>query len=163
MIIRKIEESDFEAIVPIVNEWWEGREVSELLPRLFFIYFQNTSFIVEEKGKIIAFLIGFVSQTNSNEAYIHFVGVHPEHRNRKIGKMLYEHFFNIVNQLGCDTVRCITSPVNKNSILFHTGLGFYIENGNNQADGVHVFKDYAGAGKDRVLFTKRLDKDKTEA
>jgi mRNA-degrading endonuclease HigB of HigAB toxin-antitoxin module len=70
---------DYYAISPLINEWWGGRQMSDMLPKLFFDHFTNTSFVAEKEGEIIGFLIVFFSQTHSNEAYIHFVGVHPEY------------------------------------------------------------------------------------
>lgn len=71
-------------------------------------HFKNTSFIVEEEGKIIGFLIGFLSQSYSNEAYIHFVGIHPGYRGKGIGKQLYNQFFDVIKQNGRNIVRCVT-------------------------------------------------------
>ncbi|MBA4496260.1 GNAT family N-acetyltransferase [Paenactinomyces guangxiensis] len=156
MNIRKLQESDHTSIIAVVDEWWGGRHMSGLLPRLFFTYFQDTSFVIEEDGQITAFLIGFISQTNPGEAYIHFVGVHPDYRRRKIGKHLYNQFFDRVEERGCHTVRCITSPVNKVSIVYHTRMGFVMEKGDIEVDGVPVHKDYDGPGNDRVLFVKKI-------
>jgi ribosomal protein S18 acetylase RimI-like enzyme len=128
-----------------------------LLPRLFFEHFASTSYAVEKGGEIIAFLVGFVSQTDPDAAYIHFVGVHPDHRRKGLGKELYELFFSHVRERGCTTVRCITSPVNKVSIAFHTRMGFRFIAGTHEEDGILVHKDYDGPGADRVVFEKTLD------
>jgi len=50
----------------------------------------------------------------------------------------------------------VTSPVNKVSISFHTRMGFEIESGNKEVDGISVFADYDGPNQDRVLFVKKL-------
>lgn len=44
--------------------------------KLFFEHFTHTSFIAEKNGELIGFLIGFLSQPHTDEAYIHFVGIH---------------------------------------------------------------------------------------
>jgi len=144
MTVRLVEGSDYYVISPLINDWWNGRQMSDLLPKLFFDHFKNTSFIVEEKGEIIGFLIGFLSQSYSNEAYIHFVGIHPEYRGKGIGRQLYNQFFDVIKQSGRNIVRCVTSPVNKASIAYHTKMGFEIEQGN---------KD----NQDKVLFVKYLN------
>jgi len=144
MKIRSVEGADYYVISPLINEWWNGRQMSDMLPKLFFDHFQNTSFIAEEKGEIIGFLIGFLSQSHMNEAYIHFVGVHPEYRGKKIGKQLYSHFFDAIKQNGRNTVRCVTSPVNKASIAYHTKMGFEIEKRNKE-------------NQDKILFIKYLN------
>jgi ribosomal protein S18 acetylase RimI-like enzyme len=144
MTVRLVKGSDYYILSPLINEWWNGRQMSDLLPKLFFDHFKNTSFIVEEEGEIIGFLIGFLSQSYSNEAYIHFVGIHPQHRGKGIGRHLYNQFFDVIKQNGRNIVRCVTSPVNKASIAYHTKMGFEIEQGN---------KD----NQDKVLFVKCLN------
>jgi len=99
MKIRSVEGADYYVISLLINEWWNGRQMSDMLPKLFFDHFQNTSFIAEEKGEIIGFLIGFLSQSHMNEAYIHFVGVHPEYRGKKIGKHYIVIFLILLNKI----------------------------------------------------------------
>ncbi|MFE4121298.1 GNAT family N-acetyltransferase [Priestia sp. YIM B13486] len=144
MTVRLVKGSDYYVISPLINDWWNGRQMSDLLPKLFFDHFKNTSFIVEEEGEIIGFLIGFLSQSYSNEAYIHFVGIHPEYRGKGIGRQLYNQFFDVIKQSGRNIVRCVTSPVNKASIAYHTKMGFEIDQEN---------KD----NQDKVLFVKYLN------
>jgi ribosomal protein S18 acetylase RimI-like enzyme len=153
---RRLQPSDFPFIRSVVNDWWGGRNVAEMLPKLFFIHFQQTSFAAARDGNIIGFLVGFVSQTFNNEAYIHFVGVHPQYRKNGLGAALYERFFDAVQHLGCNVVRCITSPVNKGSIAFHHRMGFLIEPSGKIIDDIPVVENYDGSGGDRVLFYKML-------
>lgn len=154
--IRNANEQDYTKIISVINDWWGGRQMSDMLPKLFFVHFQPTSFVMEAEGEIIGFLIGFLSQTNPEEAYIHFVGVHPERRGDGVGKELYQMFFHEVKKRGCHTVRCITSPVNKGSIHFHGKMGFEVEAGDKVVDGVWVTTNYDGRGNDRVQFVKRI-------
>jgi ribosomal protein S18 acetylase RimI-like enzyme len=156
MNIRAIREEDYVRVIDVLIEWWSGRDLSDLLPRLFFQHFQETSFIMEEKGEIVGFLVGFVSQTKPSEAYIHFVGVHPNYRKQHIGTKLYDYFFQCVCGKGCNVVKCITSPVNKVSIKYHTKVGFRIEEGDAVVDGVHVHSNYDGRGNNRVVFCKEI-------
>lgn len=156
MIIRNTNGSDYSKIIPVINDWWDGRQMADMLPKLFFDHFQETSFVVEEYNEIVGFLIGFVSQTNPDEAYIHFAGIHPDYRKQGTARHLYDHFFEAAKEKGCDTARCVTSPVNKRSISYHTRVGFSIEKGEGEIDGVPVKKNYDGLGQDRVLFVKRI-------
>jgi ribosomal protein S18 acetylase RimI-like enzyme len=156
MEIRSVKSSDYYTISPLINEWWGGRQMADKLPKLFFDHFSDTSFVAEENGEIIGFLIGFLSQTYSNEAYIHFVGVHPEHREKHVGKNLYNHFFEIIKQYNRKIVRCVTSPVNKGSIAYHTKMGFVIDDGDKKLDDVFAHTNYDGPNQDRVLFVKKL-------
>ena len=147
--IRHATPSDYGRVIQHVNAWWGGRDMAPMLPKLFFLHFEGTSFVVEDDdGKLVAFLIGFLSQTDDAEAYIHFVGVAPSHRGSGIGRELYERFFTVAREHGRSSVRCVTSPVNEGSVAFHESLGFVAES---------VAKDYDGPGEDRVLLVKRLD------
>ncbi|NDI36241.1 GNAT family N-acetyltransferase [Chengkuizengella sediminis] len=156
MQIRSLKPTDYEIISPLIDEWWGGRKMRHLLPKLFFNHFNQTSFIVEKDEEIIGFLIGFLSQTFSDKAYIHFVGVHPEYRKCNVGKQLYNVFFDIAKHYDRNTVHCLTSPVNKTSISFHQKMGFNIEEGNIEIEGVSIHTNYDGTGQDRVLFVKKI-------
>ncbi len=154
--IRHAEPSDYQPIISVLNDWWGGRNMSDMLPKLFFVHFRETSFVAESEGKIVGFLIGFLSQTFPDQAYIHFVGVHPDYRRRGLAKDLYGHFIRIAQKHRCRVVRSLTSPVNKLSIAFHLGMGFNIEPGDIVIEGISVTKNYDGDGGDRVLFVKLL-------
>ena len=156
MELRQLRADDRRHIIAVVDDWWGGRPMAGMLPRLFFVHFQDTSFVLEDAGTLVGFLIGFVSQSDPAQAYIHFVGVHPAYRKQGIGARLYGTFFERVRQRGCETIRCITGPVNSGSIAFHTRMGFQIEPGDREADGIPVTTDYDGPGQDRVRFVKQL-------
>jgi len=57
-----------------------GKKVCCVLPRWFFEYFRDSSYIIELDGQIVAFLIGILLNSHPKESYIHFVGVNPQHR-----------------------------------------------------------------------------------
>jgi len=146
--IRHAEPADYGRVIGRVNAWWGGRDMAPMLPRLFFVHFEGTSYVVDDgDGQLAAFLIGFLSQTDPDEAYIHFVGVSPEHRGGGLGRQLYERFFEDARAAGRTRVTCVTSPVNEGSVAFHEALGFTSE---------RVAHDYDGPGEDRVLFVKTL-------
>ena len=148
MEIRHAEPADYGRVIGRVNAWWGGRDMAPMLPRLFFVHFEGTSYVVDDgDGQLAAFLIGFLSQTDPDEAYIHFVGVSPEHRGGGLGRQLYERFFEDARAAGRTRVTCVTSPVNEGSVGFHEALGFTSE---------RVAHDYDGPGEDRVLFVKHL-------
>ncbi|QIN84766.1 GNAT family N-acetyltransferase [Rubrobacter tropicus] len=155
MKFRELRESDHAAVVAVVDGWWGGRRVADKLPRLFFRLFRETSFAVEEDGELVAFLVGIVG-SHGEEAYVHFVGVHPGHRPGGLGRRLYEEFFGEVRRRGCRSVRAITSPVNKGSVAFHGRMGFEVVEGDLETDGVSVHSDYDGDGKEKVLFRRDL-------
>jgi ribosomal protein S18 acetylase RimI-like enzyme len=154
--IRHISLADYPSIIAVLDEWWGGRQMSAMLPKLFFTHFCDTSFVVELDGQLIGFLVGFLSQSNLAEAYIHFVGVHPDFRQLGVGSILYQQFFQTVQALDRVQVKCVTSPLNKSSIAYHRRMGFEAEPSEIQEDGVPYHLDYDGPGEHRVVFVKRL-------
>ncbi len=155
MTIRNTAPSDHFKITNVMKDWWNGRDLTAMLPKLFLVHFCDTSFMVEKNGELIAFLIGFLSQSRKSEGYIHFVGVHPEYRSTGIGEYLYHHFFRICMDNHRSIIRSCTSPVNKESIEFHRKIGFEIEKGNSSVEGVQVTVDNA-SGNPKVMFRKTI-------
>ena len=146
--VRHAKPSDYGRVIGRINVWWGGREMAPILPKLFFIHFEGTSFVAEgEDGELLGFVCGFLSQTADDEAYIHFVGVTPEDRGDGLGRRLYERFFEEVRAQDRSVVRCVTSPLNQGSLAFHQALGFEVE---------RIAEDYEGPGEDRALLVKRL-------
>ena len=129
LTIRNAEPSDYDRVSPIVDDWWGGRQMRALLPRLLFEHFRETSFVAEEDGELVGFLNGFLSQTFPNEAYIHFVGVRPDRRGSGLARELYERFFAVARAHERSLVRCVTAPANEGSLAFHRALGFDVERG----------------------------------
>jgi ribosomal protein S18 acetylase RimI-like enzyme len=147
-----------------MDEWWGdlggtlgSQQRALLLPRLFFQHFTRTCLIVErDDARLAAFLVGFVSQSQLQVAYIHFVGVDPELRRTGLGATMYASFFEDVAERGVRSVRCITSPGNSVSVAFHQCLGFEIDPSDTVMSGVPVQIDYDGPGLHRVAFTRAL-------
>lgn len=147
--IRQANASDYGRVIQHVDAWWGGREVASLLPRLFFIHFEGTSFVADrEDGSLAGFLIGFLSQTEPETAYVHFIGVAPAERGSGLGRELYERFFAAAREHGRTLVRCVTSPENTASLAFHEALGFTVS---------ETIEDYDGRGESRVVLARRLD------
>jgi ribosomal protein S18 acetylase RimI-like enzyme len=145
-VIRNAEPADYLRVTRVVDEWWGGRQMAAMLPKLFFVHFSDTSFVAEsEDGALAGFLCGFRSQTFADEAYVHFVGIDPASRGSGLGRELYERFFAAVAPR--TIVRAVTSPVNERSVAFHQAIGFDVE---------RVDEHYDGPGEPRVLLVKRL-------
>lgn len=150
-------------MLAVLDVWWGGMkgpagalERSLLLPRLYFQHFTTTSFVVErggaqaesaDGGQVAAFLVGFLSQTQPDAAYVHFVGVDPRLHGQGVGRALYRAFFALARSHGRRYVHCITSPQNSASQAFHGRLGFSVS---------ALKPDYDGPGLDRVAFTLDL-------
>ncbi|MEU9178466.1 GNAT family N-acetyltransferase [Streptomyces sp. NPDC048550] len=158
LMARRLAADDHLRVLAVLDAWWGGlkgeagsTERALLLPRLYFQHFTTTSFLVEhDGGEIAAFLVGFLSQTEPESAYVHFVGVDPALHGQGVGRALYRAFFELARSHGRRYVNCITSPENAASQAFHTRLGF-------TASGVKP--DYDGPGLARVAFTIDLSGD----
>lgn len=123
MHLRPASPTDYNRIITIVDDWW-GREVHPVLPRLFLDHFHRTSVIAETPDDLAGFLIGFLSPSLPDTAYIHFVGVNPAFRGVGLARRLYEAFFALARADGRSSVRALTSPQNTASIAFHKAMGF---------------------------------------
>jgi ribosomal protein S18 acetylase RimI-like enzyme len=157
---RRPTEADHSAIVGLVDEWWGGRRLHELLPRLWFQHFTGTSWIAEtEAGRPAGFLVGFISPDDPSTAYVHMVATSPNHRRQGLGERLYQRFFDDVAGRGVRRVRAITWPGNRASVNFHQAIGFRIVDGAGSQNlyGVTAFADYDYPGEDRVIFERSLE------
>jgi GNAT superfamily N-acetyltransferase len=154
--IRHAEPADYGPVIAALNGWWGGRNMSDMLPRLFFVHFRDTSFVAVRGTGIAGFLIGFRSQTFPEEGYIHFAGVRPDERRKGVGSLLYERFFHAAYEKGCRVVHSVTSPSNRVSIAFHLRKGFHVETGDGMSEGIAFTSAYDGPGNDRVVFSRSI-------
>ena len=83
-IPRPARAADYDTIAGVVDDWW-GRPVLSSLPRLFLDHFHRTSLIAEATEGMSGFLVGIVSPSELDQAYIHFVGVCPQARKNGFG------------------------------------------------------------------------------
>lgn len=145
MIIRGITKRDYDYIVSVLDRWWGGPSGERAHP-IFFYELGENALIAEEDGEVVGFLLGFIAPTSPPTAYVHLVGISPEHRRRGVGKELYAQFTQRAASAGAKRIKAITTVGNEGSIRFHQALGF----------AMHVDPDYAGKGRSRVVFTKDL-------
>ena len=154
--IRKAKLSNHASIISALKDWWGGRDLTAMLPRLFLNHFYDTSFVIESRNMMIGFLIGFLSPSIKNEAYVHFMGIHPDFRKKGLGKTVYERFFEICREQKRTIVRACTSPVNTGSIAFHRKIGFQIEPGDDEIDEIPVTRNYNRPDDHKVLFKRPI-------
>ena len=156
--IRKADPADHDRVIGALQDWWGGRDLTAMLPKLFLNHFHDTSLVAQKDDRMIGFLIGFLSPSPKlkNEAYVHFMGVHPDFRKKSIGKTLYERFFEICRAYNRTVVRACTSPVNRGSIEFHERIGFQLDPGDDEIDGFPVTRDYNRPGDHKVRFIKTI-------
>jgi ribosomal protein S18 acetylase RimI-like enzyme len=156
VMIRRGEPNDYDRVIGSVDAWWGGRQMADMLPRLFFTYFRPWTFVAVHDDAIIGFLAGFQSQTNPRQVYCHFIGVDSRWRGRGIGEALYQRLFVEAMSQGCQEVLAVTAPTNRGSIEFHTRMGFVVLPGPCSELHVAYSPDYDGLGEDRVRFRKPL-------
>lgn len=166
LAVRQLAEGDHGRVLAVMDQWWgmfggpEGSvQRALLLPRLFFQHFTDSSWVVEDSNAALrAFLVGFLSRTRPEVAYIHFAGVDPALCRGGVGAALYRRFFLHAAARGASVTMCITSPGNTGSLAFHTSLGFSAQRGDASVDGVPVHRHYDGPGLDRVVLIRSLER-----
>ncbi len=156
--IRNAVPQDYHQVISVMVDWWDGRDLRAAASKIFFIHFAETTFIAEYDKSLVGFLIGFYSQSKPDEGYIHFAGVHPRFRRMGLARRLYESFFMRCRANSRFIIRACTSPINILSIDFHQKMGFAIEPGDLEIDGVQVAANYLGDGDHKVLFKRDISK-----
>jgi len=157
---RRPTEADHAPIVALVDEWWGGRRMRDLLLRLWFQHFTGTSWIAEDdEGRLLGFLVGFISPDHPDTAYVHMIATNPNRRRSGMGAALYRRFFDDVGGRGVRRVRAITWPGNRVSVGFHRSMGFRVVDGPGTQNlyGTPAVPDYDGDGEDRVVFVREIE------
>lgn len=137
---------DYDAIATVVEDWW-GLPVLAAVPRLFLDHFHRSSLVVDGPRGPLAFLIGILSPSDPDCAYIHFAAVAPQARHAGLARMLYEEFFAVARADGRRVARAVTIPDNTGSIAFHESMGFSVTG---------PIPDYNGPGRPLVAFERLL-------
>jgi ribosomal protein S18 acetylase RimI-like enzyme len=156
---RRPSEADYPTIGSVMDEWWGGRKLHLLLPRLWLQHFTGTSWLAEaEDGALAGFLIGFLSPDRPAEAYCHMVATNPNLRQRGIGRGLYERFFADARAAGRSRVTAVTWPGNRLSIAFHRAMGFEVQAGPGTQNlyGTPAYPGYDLEDEDRAVLVRTL-------
>ncbi len=158
LAFRHPTEGDHPRIVGLVDEWWGGRRMRALLPRLWFQYFAGTSWIAEDGGRLAGFVVAFISQDDPATGYVHMIAADPNRRRSGVGEALYRQVFEDLGARGVRQVKAVTWPGNRQSVAFHRAMGFRVDDGDGTQNlyGTPAYPDYDGEGDDRVLFIRDL-------
>ena len=156
-VIRRAQPEDWQRVMAVMPDWWGGRDLRALLPRIFFEHFRGTSFVAEHEDELAGFLVGFVCPTHAGEGYVHFSGVAPAWRRAGVARDMYRRFGDAARVAGCTHVRAITSVVNRDSIAFHQRMGFTLLPGEFEIDDLRAFGDPNVPEGAVVKFELRLD------
>lgn len=143
---RPLVAADFVAARAVAEAWF-GHPVGLTLHRLFFDQLgPGGVWIARADGSPAGFLLGMVSLSEPDLAYVHLHAVDPTLRGQGVGATLYRWFGEQAMAKGCTRIRALAAPQREGSIAFHRALAF---------DGPLV-ADYLGAGEDRIVFERSL-------
>lgn len=159
VVFRRPTEADYPAIIRVVDDWWGGRDLSRLLPRLWLQHFTGTSWLAEgADGRLAGFLIGFHSPDHPDTAYCHMLATNPNLRRRGLGRELYERFFADARAAGRSIVTAVTWPGNRASIAFHRAIGFEVDQGPGSQNlyGTPARPGYDFDREDRAVLVRRI-------
>jgi ribosomal protein S18 acetylase RimI-like enzyme len=156
---RRPTEADYAGIVRVIDDWWGGRSIAQLLPRLWLQHFTGTSWLAEQAdGRIAGFLIGFLSPDHPDTAYCHMIATNPNLRRHGLGTALYDRFIADARADGRTQVKAITWPGNRASLAFHRSIGFEVGDGEGSQNlyGAPALPGYDFDREDRSVMTRRI-------
>ncbi|MFT4155325.1 GNAT family N-acetyltransferase [Parafilimonas sp.] len=153
--ILNCNQTDFLQILTDITDFWGSDRTLSFHHPMFINEFGNTAFVIKIKDRVVAYLFGFISQTELT-GYVHLIGVRQSHQKNGLGKKLYRHFIEYLKSNDIKNLKAITAPTNEKSINFHLGIGM-IMTGIENDNGIKVIKNYSGLGQDRVVFKMKLD------
>lgn len=145
---------DFDQVLAEFDQFWEHDRTIALHHPTIVYEFGNSSFVIRQGKMVLAYLFGFLSQTEP-VGYVHLLSVRRGFRRQGLANRLYAHFEQFARSRGCTRLKAITSPINTLSIDFHRSVGM-LPSGEPNSQGLPVVKDYAGPGRDRVVFIKEI-------
>jgi GNAT superfamily N-acetyltransferase len=145
---------DYFQILEQLDQFWDGRDTRHLHHPFLIHEFGNSAFVARLGSQVVAYLFGFISQTEP-VGYVHTVAVRASARRQGLAQQLFGRFVEFARQHGCKHVKAITTPSNSSSIAFHKSLGMQLL-GEPSSDGVPVVFDYMGRGAPRVVFWKSI-------
>ena len=144
---RPLQKNDYDFIVRTIDKWWGGPTSALAHPVYFYELGEHAKVATDDEGHVVGFLLGFISHhPEASVGYVHLVGIDPDYRRQQVATRLYEGFSRSCLEAGCTRLKAITTLGNAGSVRFHEALGWDVDE----------VTDYAGPGRDRVVFTKTL-------
>jgi len=151
--ILNCSQQDYNQILDELHEFWGARDVRQLHHPFLIHEFGNSAFVIRRGTQVVAYLFGFISQTEP-VGYVHTVAVRTSARRQHLAHKLFGHFVEFARRHGCRHVKAITTPANLDSIAFHKSLGMQLLGA--PIDALPMIADYAGRGAPRVVFWKSI-------
>ncbi len=154
MEIERCSKADFLDIVDNLEAFWGSDRAAAAHHPMVIEEFGDTAFVARENGEIAGYLFGFFNQSASY-FYIHLVAVRDSYKGKGIARALYAHAEAIARARGAKALKAITSLSNRESVAFHTALGFK-QLGDGEQAGIHYVPSYFSRTRNMVVLWKDL-------
>lgn len=152
-------EADYDTLITVVDEWWAGRPVRRLLPRLWLRHFAGWSWLARLDGdRLVGFAIGLPSPGLPDTVALHLLGVDPNHRRRGIGRGLAARLADDATAAGANRIETVIATGDPVAVAFLRAVGYAVVAGPGRRPihGVPAHADYDGPGEDRILLVRDL-------
>jgi GNAT superfamily N-acetyltransferase len=156
---RRPSESDYPAIVGVIDDWWGERGADAQLPRLWLRHFTGTSWLAESAdGRPAGVLIGFLSPDRPAEACCLLLGTSPNLRRQGIAGELMERFVADARRAGRTRIVSVVWPAARACVAFHRSAGFEPEAGPGVENlyGTPAFAGYDFGREDRAVLVRNV-------
>src|SRR5262252_940229 len=98
---------DYSQILDELHEFWGARDTHHLHHPFLVHEFGNSAFVIRNGAQVVAYLFGFLSQTEP-VGYVHTVAVRTSARRQGLAGELFGHFVEFARRHGCRHVKAIT-------------------------------------------------------
>lgn len=164
MRFRTASETDFLEVHDFVSVCPPLENYAEHVYKILLRYLGNSCIIAEIRGRVVGFVLGFISQTHSHKTYFLWqIGVAPFMQGTGLGTRLLEYVETHVNDLGCERIEVTIDPVNTPSQKLFEKLGYgnisKKEGKTVKVKGNIAVKDYYKPGRHFMLYEKNLVKN----
>ena len=121
-------------------------------------YFGNSFFVAKENEKIVAFVWGFISQTNKEVFFLWQIGVSKDYRGKKLAPQLIDRLIDFAKANHCKKIHATVEPVNIASWKLFEKTGFQnVSSGDTLIEnGKKAMVDYYGSGTNQILYEYAL-------
>lgn len=146
MNIRRATLEDLESVHQIETLSFNDGSYPPFVLRQLFDISHEYFLIAEEEGKVIGYVLGNINK-NTSQGWVLSLGVHPEARGKKLGKLLTKKLVDLLEN-DLSTEICLTvHPDNASAKKIYEDLGF---------KSVKTFDNYYNDLETRLLMKKQL-------
>src|SRR5262252_9904365 len=103
---------DYSQILDELHEFWGARDTRYLHHPFLVHEFANSAFVIRNGAQVVAYLFGFLSQTEP-VGYVHTVAVRTSARRQGLAGELFGHFEEFARRHGCRHQASPRSPMQR--------------------------------------------------